>query len=193
MIEFNSNTEFLENISTLLDQLYLTEWPGSVDTFLLLGYKKLSPGAKETYQILRNLAIANKNSGKSESYTCKVSYEFLAIALNTTCRTQINRIQSLIKNNIISKVTRAKSSNLYTVIVRPLPDYFFEITIRKLILRRECLNIYINLKDNSLGEEQKIVLKNRLEILFKSPFCREIILKAQSPFTEIASKGSDEC
>lgn len=171
----------LSKIKQLLDTLYLTEWPGSQDIFLLLGYKKLSLGAKETYQVLRNLAISTYKSSENRGYVCQVSYEFLATALSTSRITQIKRIKELAKYNLITPIKKYNSTNSYIVEPRPYPDKTFEETLQNLILRKECLGIIYTVKsfkDLKSYPEQW----NQLSDMYNNPFCKDLILQRFSDF-----------
>ena len=58
-----NSEEDLTRIQSLLKIYPLTEWEGETDTFIKFGYKMLTSGAKETYQILRSLAATENNRG----------------------------------------------------------------------------------------------------------------------------------
>lgn len=174
IVNILKSDEDFTRIQSLLKEFPLTEWDGEVDTFLKFGYKTLSSGAKETYQVLRTLGMNSYKKDKKRGCVCQVSYNFLAISLDTTERTQQNRIVELLNAHLIFKVNKGVSSNVYSVVHHPLPDSTFENTLRKLILRRDCLNIIYEIKDkdklNSYPEE---LLK--LSKLYKSPFCKKLI------------------
>ena len=176
--------EELEVIVALLEKYPLTEWEGEVDTFIKFGYKNLSEGAKSTFSVFRSLGMNTYMKDKSNEFRCQVSYEFLAIALDTTIRTQINRVKELIHSELLYVIKQGSNANIYDVMYRPSPDSTFEITLRRLILRRDCVDILYKIKDKTLLREHPEEHK-KLSKMFRSPFCRELILARVPEFQPI--------
>lgn len=183
-MRIHNTEEDFTRIKLLLNQYNLTEWPGSMDNFLLLGYKHLYPGAKETYQILRNLAINNFNSDNSKGYICQVSYDFLAVVLGTSKRTQISRIKSLEESSLIKAIKRYNSTNTYIVEPRPYPDSSFEETLKKILLRQECLKLIYEVKSVHNLKAYPDHWK-KLSELYQTPFCKEVITDRFNEFKPI--------
>ena len=176
--------EELKTIISLLEKYPLTEWEGEVDTFIKFGYMNITDGAKSTFSVFRSLGMNAYMKNKNNEFRCQVSYEFLATALHTSIRTQIRRVKELIDAELLYVIKQGANANIYDVMYRPSPDSTFEITLRRLILRRECINLLHNIKDKSLLHEYPEEHK-RLSKMFKSPFCKELILSRAAEFNTI--------
>ncbi len=127
-----------------LFELYPIVEQSDKDLFVLFGYKNLSPGDKETYYLLKELATLNDK--KYKRYQCQVSLDYLADVLDTTIDCQSRRIKKL-KNSSLIKIIKPKNdSNIYIPIAKALPDSTLVSTIIRLIRRKRLFAAIDNYK-----------------------------------------------
>jgi hypothetical protein len=148
-----------KKFNRLLDEILLVELTNK-SSFMLLGYKNLTPQDKETYYFLQNMALMGKNRTNEVS----VSLDFIADALGTTIRTQRNRINSLKETRLLRVKRKAYKHNTYVVIIQPLPDSTLVSTLIKLIRRKRLYNLLNDYK-KSVDPYEKDVIKNKIENL----------------------------
>lgn len=142
-----------------IDQIYylMKEYqlwnPDDKSIILMYGYKILSTGDKETYQVLKNLAMINQKS--TGNPTCKVSLDYLAIALSTSTECQRVRIQNLKKYKLITTIIHKNhTANMYYMNMEPLPDTTFVATVEKLATRKRIYDLIRTLKHtNNIAEK----------------------------------------
>jgi hypothetical protein len=158
----------LKKFHRLLGEISLVEFTNK-SSFILLGYKILSPQDKETYYFLQNMALMNGNNKVS------VSLDFIADSLGTTDRTQKNRINSLKKARLVRVKRSAYKHNTYTIITQPLPDITLITTIIKLVRRKRLYNL-VNDYNKISDPYEKEIIKNKIEAIHSSKFYSRIPL-----------------
>lgn len=145
------------------------------DLFLIFGYKNLSPGDKETYYLLKELAILNEK--KYKQYLCQVSLDYLANVLDTTIDCQSRRIKKLEESYLVNIIKTKNNSNIYVPIAKAYPDSTLVSTLIKLIRRKrlfsaiEKYNIEKSIISNSISLQ---TIKN---IIKKEPTFLRIVDK----------------
>lgn len=139
----------------------------NIDLFLLFGYKILSPGDKETFYLLQNLAKLNKN--KKGKYECRISIGYLALVLGTTSSCQSRRIKKLKEANLLinKSVGRSrKNATLYVPMEKILPDSTLISTVIDLI-RRKYLIQYIGIYNKEKDITQRLSILNKIKKMVK--------------------------
>jgi len=139
------------------------------DLFLIFGYKNLTPGDKETYYLMKNLAQLNEN--KYNNYMCKVSMEHLGEVLSTTRQCQSIRITNLINAKIVTKVKGGGKgeASVYIPLVRVLPDSTLITTLIRLIRKKKLFTaIYNYEKEVAQYQEPKTLIEIK-KIIKKVP------------------------
>lgn len=159
-----------------LFKLYPIVDQSNKDMFLVFGYKNLTSGDKETYYLLRDLALLQeKTTGTCE---CKVTLSYLADVFNTTIECQSRRITNLKNSHLltITKTGNSKSNaSIYVPIIRVMPDSTLISTIIRLLRRKNILELikqYIDEKDNLIKEN---ILKDIKKCLAKTPYHKHLL------------------
>jgi hypothetical protein len=122
----------LQRVSSLLEELNISQYKLDPLFFIKYGYKNLSSQDKETYYLLQGISNLNK------THTCNTHLDYLALVLNTTIAAQANRIRNLQRANLIT----VQEGETYHI-PNPLPDSTLVSTIVKL-LRRKKLGTLLN-------------------------------------------------
>jgi hypothetical protein len=129
-----SKKETLEKISELIKEYSLGEY-SEENVFLQLGYKNLSSADKQTYSLLRGIAKINLKNKQIGSAMCKVSLDYIAVALGTSEDCQSARIKKLQQCGLVKIIRRAYCNNSYQIL-EPMPDASFCRTIVRLNRRK---------------------------------------------------------
>jgi len=158
-------------------QILLKEHPiieiGQMNSYVLLGYKIISPKEKETYYFLKEMAqFSQSKTGKDE---INVSLDYISKSLGTSIRTQIRRIEELEKVRLISRIKRKFKNNLYKVNLNPLPDSTFMNTLIVLIRRKRLLNLISEYKGLIDPRDKKNVV-NKIKDNIENPRYKDIVV-----------------
>ena len=161
----------LQRLNKLLKEYPFIEMSGE-SIYLRLGYKNLSLGDKETYFLLRDLALFSNYKYKTNDV--EPSLDYLAKCLGTSTKTQSIRLQNLEKTELIKKVRRKFHTNIYSVNTQPLPDSTFVSTLVILIRRKRVLNLIEKYRTSSNNSDKKEII-NQLSSLNQNLFYKKII------------------
>jgi len=140
------NTQELEEVQELLKEYQLWE-PTSQNIMVRFGYHNLSAADKETYYLLRDLALISEK--KTGTPICTVSLEYLAIVLHTSEECQRLRIKKLISAELVQVIHRRYNCNQYNVNISPPPDSTFVETIHAMIQRKQLSDLVYMYKENN--------------------------------------------
>jgi hypothetical protein len=163
---------------TKIFELYPITDTTDKDLFLIYGYKILSPGDKETYYLLKSLAVLNEK--KYKSYSCQVSLFYLSIVLDTTIFCQSRRVKKLKEVGLLSvlKSGGGKSdANTYIPVARALPDSTLISTLVCLIRRKKLLEYIKIFKQEKDTTKNTLVVQNIKQLIKKTPQFEEFLDK----------------
>jgi len=135
-----------------LFKLYPIVEQSDKDLFLLFGYKNLSPGDKETYYLIKELAILNEK--KYKRYQCQVSLGYLADVLDTTVECQSRRVKKLKSAYLLKIIPSKADTNTYIPLIKAYPDSTLVSTIIKLIRRKKLYAMM------SIYEQEKGIIQH---------------------------------
>lgn len=138
------------------------------DVFIMFGYKHLTPGEKETYFILKDLALLNEKL--KQGYYCKISLDYLAEVLDTTFECQSRRIKKLKQSGLIVVQHRTSNStdpNTYIPIRWALPDSSLLATLITLIRRKRIFTLNYEYDKPEITQENKIKIIKEVRHIIK--------------------------
>ena len=174
----------IERVKKLLE-LYPISEQTERDVFLTFGYKILSPGDKETYYLLKDLALLNEYNKKE--YKCQVSLEYLAEVLDTTTFCQSRRVKKLRRAGYKTRLACTRK-------VAPGLSYFDKkaVMLGGGDTHRLHLDDLVLIKDNHLvilGSVGQAVEKVRSAVSFSKKI--EVEVSKEGKAIEAAKAGAD--
>jgi hypothetical protein len=145
------------------------------DVFLMFGYKHLTPGEKETYFILKDLALLNEKT--KQGYYCQISLDYLAEVLNTTIDCQSRRIKKLKQSGLLviqKRTSNGTIPNTYIPIRWALPDSSLLSTLIILIRRKRIFTLNYEYDKSETTQEARVkIIEEVRHILKKIPRFKE--------------------
>lgn len=138
------------------------------DVFIMFGYKHLTSGEKETYFILKDLALLNEKT--KQGYFCQISLDYLAEVLDTTIDCQSRRIKKLKQSGLLVIRQRTSNSiapNTYIPIRWALPDSSLLSTLITLIRRKRIFTLNYEYAKVGTTQDDKIKILNEIRVIIK--------------------------
>lgn len=176
LIDWKSGLERFEKIL----KMYPIAEQSHRDVFLLFGYKHLTPGEKETYILLKDLALLNEKI--KQGYFCKASLDYLAEVLGTTKKSQSRRIKRLKQSGLLvvrQRTSNGTDPNTYTPIRWALPDSSLLSTLILLIRRKRIFTLNYEYDKVEITQEERIKILNEVRCIIKKiPRFKEHISEA---------------
>lgn len=148
----------------------------SRDVFVTFGYKILTAGEKETFFLIRDLALLSEKN-KNE-YQCIASQEYLATILGTSREQQSRRIKKLVDTGLVrtNNPNSLSNANVYLPVRWALPDSTLLSTLVTLIRRKRLYQLCGAYKDPKLSPEKKDeILKYARKLLRRLPNSANLI------------------
>jgi len=149
----------------ILELYPITDQISYRDVFITFGFKILTPGEKDTFYMLKQLALLNEV--KYKKYQCQVSLDYLALVFDTTIYCQSRRIQKLKKTGLL-KIEKhgggsaGQQANIYLPVRWAFPDSTLLSTLIALIRRKkliELVTIYKKELSNPILESIRKLIK----------------------------------